>query len=81
MRQRNGIPIDIPGARKQVPKVKVRKPTEYHQYNVFVTMFKRVEGHNVWTMVPLMHPDYKKLKERMAIESQSNGIRGREQHD
>lgn len=63
MRQRNGIPIDIPGARKQVPKVKVRKPTEYHQYNVFVTMFKRVEGHNVWTMVPLMHPDYKKLKE------------------
>lgn len=62
MRQRNGIPIDIPGARKQVSKVKVRKPTEYHQYNVFVTMFKRVEGHNVWTMVPLMHPDFKELK-------------------
>ena len=62
MRQRNGIPIDIPGARKPVPKVKVRKPTEYHQYNVYVTMFKREDGHNIWTIVPMAHPDFKELK-------------------
>ena len=62
MRKRNGIPIDIPSARKQVQKVKTQKPAEYNQYNVYVTMFKRVEGQNIWTMVPLMHPDYKKLR-------------------
>lgn len=62
MRQRNGIPIDIPGARKPVPKVKVRKPTEYSKYNVYVTMFKREDGHNIWTIVPMAHPDFKELK-------------------
>ncbi|MFJ7950362.1 hypothetical protein ACIQZG_02420 [Lysinibacillus sp. NPDC096418] len=62
MRQRNGIPIDIPGARKQVPKVKTQKPVEYSQYNVYVTMFKYENGQNIWTMVPLMHPDFKELK-------------------
>lgn len=62
LRRRNGIPIDIPSSRKLVPKVNVQKRTEYSQYNVHVTMFKREDGHNVWTMVPLLHPDYKKLK-------------------
>ena len=62
MRQRNGIPIDIPGARKSVPKVKVRKSTEYSKYNVYVTMFKREDGHNIWTIVPMAHPDFKELK-------------------
>ena len=62
MRRRNGIPIDIPSARKSVPKVKVQKPSEYNQYNVYVTMFKREGDQNVWTMVPLMHPDFKALK-------------------
>lgn len=62
MRRRNGIPIDIPGARKQVIKAKAQKIPEYNQYNVYVTMFKRVDGQNVWTMVPLMHPDFKALK-------------------
>ncbi|MGE7114750.1 hypothetical protein [Lysinibacillus sp. NPDC047702] len=62
MKQRNGIPIDIPSARKSVPKVKVQKPTEYNQYNIYVTMHKREDGKNIWTMVPLMHPDYKKLR-------------------
>lgn len=62
MRQRNGIPIDIPGSRKLVPKVKTQKPVEYSQYNVYVTMFKQVDGHDVWTMVPLAHPDFKELK-------------------
>lgn len=47
MRQRNGIPIDIPGARKSVPKVKTRKPAEYSQYNVYVTMFKYENGQNI----------------------------------
>lgn len=61
-RRRNGIPIDIRSARKPIPKVNMQKPTEYSQYNVYVTMFKREDGHNVWTMVPLLHPDYKKLK-------------------
>ncbi|MFJ7838819.1 hypothetical protein ACIQXG_05025 [Lysinibacillus sphaericus] len=63
MRRRNGFPIDIPSARKPVQKVNVQKPTEYSHYNVYVTIFKREDGHNVWTMVPLLHPDYKKLKE------------------
>ncbi|MEA0564998.1 hypothetical protein [Lysinibacillus irui] len=62
MRRRNGIPIDIPSARKSVPKVKVQKPNEYNQYNVYVTMFKHEDGQNIWTMVPLMHPDFKALK-------------------
>lgn len=62
MRQRNGIPIDIPGACKQIPKVKVQKPTEYRQYNVYVTMFKFEDGHNIWTIVPMAHPDFKELK-------------------
>ncbi|WBF54883.1 hypothetical protein HXV90_02940 [Lysinibacillus sp. JK80] len=62
MRRRNGIPIDIPSERIRAPKVKTQKPAEYHHYNVYVTMFKRVDGHNVWTMVPFMHPDYKKLR-------------------
>lgn len=61
-RRRNGIPIDIPSARKSIPKVNVQKQTEYGQYKVFVTMFKHEDGHNIWTMVPLLHPDYKKLK-------------------
>jgi len=63
MRRRNGIPIDIPGARKSVPKVNVQKVNEYNQYNVYVTMHKREDGQNIWTMVPLMHPDYKKLRQ------------------
>ena len=58
MRQRNGIPIDIPGLRKSVPKVKTQKLVEYNQYNVYVTMFKVVDGHNVWAIVPLEHPDF-----------------------
>lgn len=62
MRRRNGIPIDIPGARKSVPKVKVQKPNEYNQYNVYVTMFKFEDGIKIWTMVPFMHPDFKKLR-------------------
>lgn len=62
MRRRNGIPIDIPGARKSVTKVKVQKPIEYNQYNVYVTMFKHEDGQNIWTMVPFMHPDFKKLR-------------------
>lgn len=62
MRSRNGIPIDVPGARKQVQKVKTHKPVEYNQYNVYVTMFKREGSQNIWTIVPLMHPDYKKLR-------------------
>lgn len=61
-RRRNGIPIDIRSARKPIPKVNMQKPTEYSQCNVYVTMFKLEDGHNVWTMVPLLHPDYKKLK-------------------
>lgn len=59
MRRRNGIPIDIPGARK-APKVKTQKSVEYNQYNVYVTMFKFEDGIKIWTMVPFMHPDYKK---------------------
>lgn len=62
MRRRNGIQIDIPSARKTVPKVKVQKPNEYNQYNVYVTMFKREGDQNIWTMVPFMHPDFKKLR-------------------
>ncbi len=62
MRRRNGIPIDIPSARKQAPKVKTQKPAEYNHYNVYVTMFKREGNQNIWTMVPFMHPDYKKLR-------------------
>ncbi|WP_342441775.1 hypothetical protein MHB65_22280 [Lysinibacillus sp. FSL K6-0075] len=62
MRRRNGIPIDIPSARKSVPKVKVQKPSEYNQYNVYVTMFKFEDGQKVWTIVPLAHPDFKELK-------------------
>lgn len=62
MRRRNGIPIDIPSARKQAPKVKTQKPVEYNQYNVYVTMFKFEDGIKIWTMVPLMHPDFKALK-------------------
>lgn len=61
MRRRNGIPIDVPGARKS-PKVKTQKPVEYNQYNLYVTMFKREGDQNIWTMVPFMHPDYKKLR-------------------
>ncbi|MCM0626502.1 hypothetical protein M5J14_18565 [Lysinibacillus sp. OL1_EC] len=61
MRRRNGIPIDVPGARK-APKVKTQKPVEYNQYNVYVTMFKFEDGIKIWTMVPLMHPDFKKLR-------------------
>lgn len=62
MRRRNGIPIDIPDARKTVPKVKVQKPSEYNQYNVYVTMFKHKNGQNIWTIVPMAHPDFKALK-------------------
>ncbi|MGY3186477.1 hypothetical protein [Lysinibacillus sp. TE18511] len=62
MRKRNGIPIDVPSARKQVPKVKTQKPAEYNQYNVYVTMYKCDGGQKIWTMVPLMHPDYQKLR-------------------
>ncbi|MFF2179387.1 hypothetical protein ACFVT8_23490 [Lysinibacillus sp. NPDC058147] len=62
MRKRNGIPIDIPSARKQVQKVKTQKPGEYNQYNVYVTMFKREDGQNIWTIVPMAHPDFKKLR-------------------
>ena len=62
MRERNGIPIDLPHLRKPAPKVKVRKSFEYSKYNVYVTMYKRVDGHDVWTMVPFMHPDYEKLR-------------------
>lgn len=62
MKRRNGIPIDIPSARKQAQKVKTQKPSEYNQYNVYVTMFKRVDGQNVWTIVPIAHPDFKKLR-------------------
>jgi len=62
MRRRNGIPIDIPSECKRTPKVNTQKPAEYNQYNVYVTMFKREDGQNVWTMVPLMHQDYKKLR-------------------
>ncbi|MFJ6210570.1 hypothetical protein [Lysinibacillus sp. NPDC092081] len=62
MRKRNGIPIDIPGARNQAPMVKTKKPSEYNQYNVYVTMYKCDGGQKIWTMVPLMHPDFKELK-------------------
>ena len=62
MRKRNGIPIDIPSASKQVQKVKTRKPFEYNQYNKYVTMHKCENGQDIWTMVPFMHPDYKKLR-------------------
>jgi len=61
MRRRNGILIAIPGTHKQQTNLVAKKPTEYGQYNVFVTMFKREGGHNVWTMVPKAHPDFKKL--------------------
>lgn len=62
MRRRNGIPIDVSGARKSVPKVKVQKPNEYNQYNVYVTMFKHEDGQKIWTIVPMAHPDFKQLK-------------------
>ena len=62
MRQRNGIPIDIPGARKPVPKVKVRKPTEYNKYKTYATMFKNENGQRTWATVPVAHPDFKALK-------------------
>ena len=60
MRRKNGILIDIPSTRKLETNSVIKKP-EYGQYNVFVTMFKREDGHNVWTMVPKAHPDFKKL--------------------
>ncbi|MCT6815333.1 MAG: hypothetical protein M3043_02885 [Lysinibacillus fusiformis] len=62
MRSHNGIPIDIPAERKRAPKVNTQKPAEYNHYNVYVTMFKREGNQNIWTMVPFMHPDYKKLR-------------------
>lgn len=62
MRQRNGIPIDIPTARKPAPKVKTRKPSEYNKYNTYATMFKKEDGQRVWATVPVAHPDFKALK-------------------
>ncbi|MGR6904979.1 hypothetical protein [Lysinibacillus sp. BSL11] len=62
MRKRNGIPIDIPSARKKAVKDKVLKHPEYNQYNVYVTMFKHEDGQNVWTIVPIAHPVFKELK-------------------
>lgn len=72
-RRRNGIPIDIRSARKPIPKVNMQKSTEYSQYNVYATMFKHEDGHKVWTMVPVGHPDFEILK--------ANGYRVTEKWD
>jgi len=62
MRSRNGIPIDIPSARKQAPKVKVQKSAEYNKYKTFATMFKKENDQRIWATVPIAHPDFKLLK-------------------
>lgn len=62
MRRRNGIPIDIPSARKSIPKVKVQKSAEYNKYKKFATMFKKEKEQRIWATVPVAHPDFKSLK-------------------
>lgn len=62
MRRRNGIPIDIPGARKQVQKVKTQKSAEYNKYKTFATMFKIENAQRIWATVPVAHSDFKSLK-------------------
>lgn len=62
MRRRNGIPIDIPSARKSVPKVKTHKQAEYTKYKTFATMFKKENDQRIWATVPIAHPDFKSLK-------------------
>lgn len=62
MRRRNGIPIDIPSARKRAPKVNMQKPVEYNKYKTFATMFKKENDQRIWATVPIAHPDFKSLK-------------------
>jgi|GEM_PF-1122468 len=62
MKRRNGIPIDIPGARKKVPKVKTQKSAEYNKYKTFATMFKKENDNRIWATVPVAHKDFKSLK-------------------
>lgn len=67
MKNKNGIPVDIPGQRFTKPQATPKKHfvhKDYHKYSVFLTMQGYELGHRVIVVVPQNHKDVKALKKQ-----------------
>ena len=57
---KNGIPLDIPGQRKKLTKVKVvQSRNDFNNFTKFATMVGFEDGCYVTAVVPMGHPDFK----------------------
>lgn len=61
---KNGIPLDIPVQRKKLSNVVVQKQNDYCKFNKFATMLGFEEDCIVTVVVPVAHPEFKKLKKQ-----------------
>lgn len=63
---KNGIPIDIPGLRRNSVKAQIvqNQANDYNAYYKFATMRGVEEGCIVTAVVPLAHPEYRIMKKQ-----------------
>ncbi|BDH60109.1 hypothetical protein MTP04_02390 [Lysinibacillus sp. PLM2] len=60
---KNGIPLDIPGQQKKVSNIRTTQKlhNDFSEFNEYATMTGYEDGCFVTAVVPVKHPDFKKL--------------------